>query len=491
MSVTLRARKTALGPDVVPHLASTGTLAGRPDRVSIARVVSRSLPCVTVLVGMASFFSVGAIWRGPLLLGVAVVLWGLNALPDFVVGLGLVVAWNLLGIGRPEASLSGFASPTWFLLIAILGLAASLAASGLLERLAIRLMLVFPATFVGQTVALLVGGLLITPMLPLTVARCAMTAPLAVSLARTLHYRSGSSPAVGIGLAAFVGSGLLSRGFLSGATLNFIAWGLLPADARPSWMFWALAAAPVTLLTASGSLGLILAVFRPVNDSPLPNEALIERLRAKGPISRAEHLAGAATLTVLAGFILGPLAGINGTWIAGAGFLVLLGLGVLERDQVRTALDWPLLLFLGVTLSLPGMVHDLGLDTTMVSLVPRVLPAAHASPMWSIAVLFALTLATRVVLSEWVAVPLLTVTLLPAASALDLHPWVIAFVVLLGSNLWTLPYQYASYVAFAGGAAGALWTHRQVLPFSVVHIGLSLLGLLISTPWWRLLGLVK
>ena len=33
-----------------------------------------------------------------------------------------------------------------------------------------------------------------------------------------------------------------------------------------------------------------------------------------------------------------------------------------------------------------------------------------------------LTLGVRVVLSEWVAVPLLTVALLPAAPALDLHP---------------------------------------------------------------------
>src|SRR6267142_4426438 len=75
----------------------------------------------------------------------------------------------------------------------------------------------FPATFVGQVVAFLVGGLVRTPLLPLTVARCALTAPLARQVAETLGYPAGSRGVVGIGLAAFTGSSLLSRVFLSGA----------------------------------------------------------------------------------------------------------------------------------------------------------------------------------------------------------------------------------------------------------------------------------
>jgi DASS family divalent anion:Na+ symporter len=350
-----------------------------------------------------------------------------------------------------------FASPTWFLLIAILGLAASLASSGLLERLAIRLMLLFPATFRGQTTALLLGGLVMTPVLPLTVARCAMTAPLATVVARTLRYAPGSRPAVGIGLAAFVGAGLLSRGFLSGATLNLIAWGLLPDAARPTWLAWALAAIPVTMVTALGSLAIILSLFRPSSDAPLPDQVLSAELRARGRLSRNEWLAGAAALAVFGGFALAPPT-LNSTWLAGAGFLFRLALGVLKRDQVRSALDWPLLLFLGETLSLPAMVRDLGLDATVVSAATGLLPPAHCSPLWSIAVLFLLTLAARVVLSEWVMVPLLTVASLPAAPALDLHPWIIAFVVLVGANVWMLPHQFPSYLAFVGGSGGALWT---------------------------------
>jgi len=68
---------------------------------------------------------------------------------------------------------------------------------------------------------------------------------------------------------------------------------------------------------------------------------------------------------------------------------------------------------------------------------------AHGAPVWTLTLLFAIVTAARIVLSEWV-VPLLTATLVPLAPTLGLHPWVIAFVALSASNLWSLPYQFAS-----------------------------------------------
>jgi di/tricarboxylate transporter len=482
-AVTLR--PAAVGASV------SGRHAAAAGRGLFGRLASVPLVPLAVCLGAAILLSLEPAWRGPAVLTLAVILWALNVVPDFVVGLGLIVVWNLLDITRPEATLSGFASPTWFLMIAVLGLGTSLGASGLLDRLAIRLLRLFPATFAGQTTALLLGGLLVTPTLPLAIARCAITGPLAASLARALRYRPGSRGAAGIGLAAFVGAALFGRVFLSGAALNFVAWGLLPAEARPSWALWAAAAAPVTILTAVGSLAVILVSFRPAGEHVPPSETFEDPLRTRGSFSRAELIAGATALAVLGALALGPCGGSQAAWIAGAGLLVLLGTGVVSRDQIRSALDWPLLLFLGVILSLPAMVHAIGIDGTLTAFVPRVLPAAHSSPAWSIAALYLLTLAVRVVLSEWAAVPLLCVALLPAAPALDLHPWVIAFVILLGANLWTLPYQYASYLAFVSGAGGGLWTHRQVWPFSLAHAALTLLALMASIPWWHLLGLTR
>jgi hypothetical protein len=79
----------------------------------------------------------------------------------------------------------------------------------------------------------------------------------------------------------------------------------------------------------------------------------------------------------------------------------------------------------------------------------------------------------------------------PLAPSLGLHPWVIAFVVLSAANLWSVPYQFASYLTFCSASDGYLFAHEQVRPFSVLCVLLSLCGLLVSIPVWRLLGLLS
>ena len=60
-------------------------------------------------------------------------------LPDFVVGLGLVAAWILLGVAMPAEALAGFASREWLFVLAVYGLAAATARSGLLYRIGLLL----------------------------------------------------------------------------------------------------------------------------------------------------------------------------------------------------------------------------------------------------------------------------------------------------------------------------------------------------------------
>lgn len=147
------------------------------------------------LAGLAAAMWQESAWRAPLLLGAALLAWALDVLPDFVVGLGLIVAWNLSRAGPAAASLSGFASPAWFLVIGVLALGAGIARSGVLQRLVLRLLVVFPSTFGGYVFALLLGGLLLTPLVPSNITRCGLVAPLALALAEAVGYPERSRPA--------------------------------------------------------------------------------------------------------------------------------------------------------------------------------------------------------------------------------------------------------------------------------------------------------
>ena len=201
-------------------------------------------------------------------------------------------------------------------------------------------------------------------------------------------------------------------------------------------------------------------------------------------------MASVAAGVVLIGLVVGPYVKVDAAWFACLGAMTLTGTGVLTRDHFRLSIDWPLLIFLGVILSMPAMIHHIGVDAQLAEALPAVVDWARGSPMWTLTLLFVIVTAVRVVLSEWVAIPLMTATLTPIAPAVGLHPWVIAFVVLSAANLWSVPYQFASYLAFWSTSDGYLFAHDQVRAFSVVYVLLSLGGLLVSIPVWRLLGLL-
>jgi di/tricarboxylate transporter len=456
------------------------------DRLS-ATQAARLLAVVSIVPLVAHFWTTPEA-RGAVLLVSAILCWTVDVLPDYVVALGVIVVWNVAGIGPSAPSLSGFASPVWFLLLGVLAVGGGLARSGVLQRVAFALLSLFPATFCGQVVAFLLGGLVMTPLLPLTVARCALTAPLARQVAEVLGYPARSRAAVGIGLAAFVGSGLLSRVFLSGATLNLIAWSLLPPAARPGWWTWAIAGAPTLLILTVGALGAILLTCRPANDRRIGPDVIRRQRRDIKRVTPREHAAGVAATAVLIGLVAGPHFKIDGAWIACLGAMTLAATGVLTRDHFRAAIDWPLLIFLGVILGMPAMIHQTGLDGQLAKALPPLVVWAHGAPVWTLTLLFLIVTAARVLLSEWVAVPLLTATLVPIAPSMGLHPWVVAFVVLSAANLWSVPYQFASYLAFWSASDGYLFAHDQVRAFSVGYLLLSLSGILVSIPVWRLLG---
>ena len=107
----------------------------------------------------------------------AVVFWIFEVFPDYVTALLMCGAWAGTGIVPFKTAFAQFSSDTWFLLIAAFGL--GWRRSGLLNRVSLKVMELFPATFKGQT-ALVAAGNLIGPMIPsVTAAKCAMAAPFA------------------------------------------------------------------------------------------------------------------------------------------------------------------------------------------------------------------------------------------------------------------------------------------------------------------------
>ena len=496
-------------PPLAPATAEgAGELARAADRAFRLAASARTLNGALTparLAGLAAAALVGAAflllpapadlsreaWAALGLLGVFVPLLAFEVVPDYVAGLVLVAAWVLIGAVPARVALGGFATGTWLLVLAVLGLGAAVASSGLLYRAALVALTHLPPTHAAQGIALAALGLLFTPAMPNATARTAMGAPLAAELADALGYTPGSRPRAGLAVAALYGFGQMAGLFLTGSSTGLLVHSVLPPEVRTqiTWGTWLGAAWPLHAVILAAGLGTALWWYRPRRQHRLNRDRLALQWRLLGPPTRAERVVGTVFLLVLGGFVTQPLHGIDPAWIGLGGLAVLLSSGALDQETFRRSVNWAFLLYLGVLIGLGDVFAHLGLDTWLAGRLGTPLAALTDSPL---AFLEALAVVGFVVsfLVRWqAAAVLLTLVLGPVAQAAGISPWTVGIVALVATNLWLLPYQSTIYLALYYGM-GATYTHAAVRPAAWVYAAAVLGGVALSVPYWRALGLL-
>jgi anion transporter len=470
------------------------TLDARPQRRPmrsrvIGAVAAVAVPLALWWIGPPDGLSVQG-WHIFLVLVGAGIAWLLEPIPDFAVALAMAGAWGILGLATVAQAFSGFASSSWVLALGALALAAAMLRSGLLFRAALTLLRAFPATHTGQLLALVFGGVLLTPLVPLSVARVAAIAPLANELSHALGYAPRSKGSASLGFAGLVGYWYFSSVFLTGLATNFFVVGLLSADdqRRFGWIGWLAAAAPVGIVCLIGALVVLLVMLRPERRGQVSAETIRRQSRILGPVTRQERVAIAALAVLVVGLVAQPLLQIDAAWLALAA-LVIVTAGVLDRERFRSLMDWGFLAFLGVLLGSGSVLQSGGVDRWISGLLLNA-TGAVSSPGLLVIVFAVLVMLSRIVLPSRPAMVLLSLALVPAAPALGISPWVAGFVVLVASNVWVLPYQGLEYLIARDATGGEAFDDRQGTQVGAALTLVRLLAIALAVPVWQAMGLV-
>ncbi|MGD9604510.1 MAG: SLC13 family permease, partial [Gammaproteobacteria bacterium] len=424
------------------------------------------------------------------LLAWAVVFWVFDVLPDFVVGIGLILGWILLAIVPSTVAVSGFTTSPFFLIIGVLGMTASLQSSGILFRLALHILKAFPLTYRGQALGLSLSGTGITTCIPDTTAGTAIAGPIILALSDSLGYRRRSRGSAGLAMAALLGFGQMSPFFLTGAAENLLAWSLLPEAARAqiTWGSWLIAALPLGVTTFVLAFVATMLKFPP-EFQPTVSRGLIEtQIEALGPLSRAELINAAVVVGAMAGWISAPVHGVDVAWIAMIGLGCLLSLNLLDRVAFRAGINWDFLFYLGAVLSLTSVVRELHVDAWVIDQVaPRLQPLA-ASPGLFLLVTMLAVFAARFILPSFPLVSLLTLTIVPIAMEAGIAPLPLILVICTGVTVWFLPYQSTCYLALYFGTREKAFSHAQVRGLAWIYGIIYLAAVAVSIPVWRALG---
>lgn len=427
---------------------------------------------------------------------VAIALWVLDFAEEYIVGLWLLLAWAVLGIAPAKVVLAGFSEDSWFFTVGALGIGVAIAQTSLLRRASLRLLRWVPIRYYKtHTVLLLGAGLFSGPLLPTGKARAAVAAPLTQSISQAAGFRQQSNGSAAIALSGFMGFTQMSFVFLTGASQCLLAWSLLPQPAKAEfgWLTWFIAALPAgALITVFMALSIhALLPLSAAERRALAARGLQEDCEMSGTVPASEWLALAALLATLAGWITAPLHGINETWIALGGLLLLVLVGALDTEHLRRKLDWGLVLFIGVLNSMGALAAYLNIDRWLIDLAKSSLAQFQTGPYLFLTALFVLISATRFLLRKTACATIFPVVLAPLSVSVGIHPGVMIVAAAMIAECFILNYQDGPFQIAQASDGAPPFTNAQARKILAAKYLATFLAIIVSVPYWQWIGFVR
>jgi anion transporter len=426
------------------------------------------------------------------LISATLIFWVFRVLPDYGVALVFGMVIILTKLESAQTVMGGFASTTWFMTLGVLGLGAAITGSGLFYRFSLHLVRMFPLSYYWQIIATGIMGVVVMALIPQQTARTVITSQMLVNLSESLGYKTPSKASTGLFVASFLGLGQLGFLFLTGSTTSLIAWGLLPNDVRAqfTWGYWFIAALPPTLVVIALILLCTIILYRPESQPKISYTMVQTQLNILGPLSYKEWISQAVLLFTLGGWLTAPYHGIDGAWISIIAFAVLVNTGIIDWNMLRKGIDWELLIYMGVTLSIPELLKQSKIDQWLVDVMsPLILPFMN-SPIWFFLVIAVLTYLLKLIFTSFLAVVTLCVALLPLSIDVGMSPWIIAMVVLIASEVWFFPFQVDWHMLAHSTTEGKGFSYPLMCRINIFYAIAYLIALVVAIPYWRYLGLI-
>ncbi|GIO41114.1 SLC13 family permease [Paenibacillus apis] len=423
----------------------------------------------------------------------AIIFWIIDVMPDFAVALIMCASWVVLKVVPFNVAFSQFSGTSWWMVIGGLGIGIAVSGSGLMKRIALHVMKFFPTTFRGQSLAVLLAGLIVSPTIPSTNAKGSIAAPLSLSISDTMGYERKSKPSAGLFLSMFFGFVCASPIFLSATFMNYVGRGLLDESVQKqlTWGNWFLYALPWSIVFLVGSYFAIQHFFKPEKDIKLPGDFLSSQLKELGTMSKNEKITAIVLVGTLALWMLEKTTGISSAIIAILAVSILVGLKVISVADFKNKIPWNAIIFIGCALNLGTVLPEVGIDQWIGSTLTPMIKPVLQNPYILVVVLALLVYAIRFLLvSLSAAVTIFILIVLPLLANTDISPFIIAFATITSVNIWILQYQNPPFLTTYYAIDGKMATAKQTMLGSVIYMVVNIVGLLVSVPIWQWLGLI-
>lgn len=423
----------------------------------------------------------------------AIVWWVFAVVPEYVTAMLMCTFFVLFKLVDFSQAFATFSGSTMWLLLGALGLGAAVAKSGLLQRAALLVINRFPLNFKGQVLGLLGVGLVTAPFIPSTNAKVAMLAPLTKAISDAMGYERKSRAAAGLFGAMFTGVCNMAPVFISASAIGFMIQGFLPLETKTQFTFtyWLLCSLPWAVIMSVLNYFAILWLYRPSHEEQISSDYIKEQVQQLGPMAGKERFTAVVVLLTFGLWATEALHGISPTVVAMISLCVLIGGGVMTREDFRSGIPWDSLIFIGATINLSVVFTELHIDSWVVSIFSPLVAHFAGNIYMFIIVLALVTYVVRVILvSQMAYISIFMVFLVPLAVKFGINPWVVGFILYTTVNGWLFFFQNPIFLTAFYAANGDFVDHSQTIPLCLAYMVIAVLGLFASVPLWQVLGLI-
>lgn len=474
---------------------------------SVLVVVFYVLAC-SMKLGEDSVLSAASfVYAGVFLAVIVLLLTG--ALADWVVVLGassLMIltdaVFRKVGImTEPVFTMPGlfgaFSGSTVWLVIMVFALSAGIGKSGLLNRIAIAILSVFPPTYTGAVVAMMCTGTVLSPLIPSVNAKVNILIPFATSTTEEMGIKPRSKGALGLFTACYLPAYLGGNAFLTGSVYVSVICGFITSYAAAlgvegasfNFVSWLVAASVWFVVLLAGTFLFCAVLCRPAEKVEFSRTFFKDRLKEMGAMRRDEKIAGAILVIALLLWSTSSFHGMDTAMIGWAAICVMCATGLLAPSDFNTKIPWSLVVFIGSLLGMANYMSTLGWSDAIAGVLGPILAPLVASPWIFVPFICIFTYLLRFLIIEQNTALVVVMAIFGGLMhAAGMNLYVIIFTEFMSSMCWTVPYMNPFAMATLGVAGGKYVTFPEMRRASILYMAINLVGCTASIPLWYALG---
>lgn len=415
-----------------------------------------------------------------------------NAMPGFAVGIFCLTAIALFNIAPFADVFAQFSSSTVWLIIAIYLLCIGIGNSGIMYRIALNILKLFPKSYKGAALSMLTTSLVMAPFLPSTTAKVGIMSPMATEITKSYGFEKRSKQAIGIWAAAFIPGWFWGFAFISGSANVPIYLGFIGDAATFTWGSWFMFSLIWLVIAILGVFIYSFIMCAPKggkSEVKVEGDVVKDKLTALGAMTLKEKQAAVILVIGVAFWLTQSLHGIPAVVVALFMVVAMILCGLISPAEFSAKGNWSLIVYIATLLAISGFMSTTGVGDAVASILGGVIAPIAQNPYIFVPCLVLLTYALRFVCPDpFTAMAIFIGIFAPIIPQFGINLAVVVFVCGISGQIFAMPYQNGLLYGLAGMAGGEYVTFKDVPKANWVFMIFNLVGMTASVPLWQLLG---